>query len=126
MTNELIAAAARLADALRAENEALAALDLKRAAAMLPEKTEAAAAFTALGNAMRPGQEPEARDLAARLRDLAEENRRLLERAIAVQGRVLETIASAARAQASAPRYGARGALAPDRKAAAFALSARA
>ncbi|MBC7801937.1 MAG: hypothetical protein H7Z10_15065, partial [Gemmatimonadaceae bacterium] len=69
-------------------------------------------------------QSAEAAGLALRLRDLAEENRTLLERAIAVQGRVLDLVARAARQGAGANRYGAGGAAMPD--SAAMALHMRA
>lgn len=98
MSTDLIAAATHLADTLAEENEALAALDLRRAADMLPRKQQAVAAFTtalASGVATEP--------LAQRLRFLAHENKALLERAIAAQGRV---IAVFARAAAPPPRYG--------------------
>jgi len=99
MSTDLIAAATHLADTLAEENAALAALDLPRAAAMLPRKQQAVAAFTtalAWGGATEP--------VAQRLRSLADENKVLLERAIAAQGRV---IAVFARAAAPPPRYGA-------------------
>ena len=47
MTEDFTAAADRLAEVLAAENAALAAVDLRRAGAMLAEKTSAAAAFVA-------------------------------------------------------------------------------
>lgn len=116
MTPELIRAAVRLADLLRAENDALASLDLGSAAALFDTKQEAAATFAGLVGAQAPakGTVPAAaREVAARLRELAQENRRLLERAITVQNRVIGTVtraASAAAAQA-APRYGRSGAM---------------
>lgn len=124
--NPTIAAATRLADALDAENRALRALDLPAATALLTEK---AAATEALAEARRAGATPggpDAAAAAARLRSLAEENRRLLERAIAVQNRIIGTLARAARQGAAPSRYGAGGAPAATRQAAACAVVARA
>ena len=99
MSTDLIAAATHLADVLVEENVALAALDLPRAVALLPRKQQAVAAFT---DGLASGGAAEL--LAQRLRSLANENKTLLERAIAAQGRV---IAVFARAAAPAPSYGA-------------------
>ena len=111
MSPDLIDAAIRLADALVRENQALAALDLPRAASMLADKQRAADAFFAAQTLLADGTPAEpnaaARDVAARLGTLAEENRRLLERAIAVQGRVIGTLARAVRPEALG--YGAHG-----------------
>lgn len=120
-TPSLIAAAVRLADVLQTENAALAALNMAAAARLLPEKLAAADAFavaqagTAAGAAAaakgrqagRHGIELDA--VAQRLQVLAAENRRLLQRAMLVQGRVIATVAKAARATAerAAPGYGA-------------------
>ncbi|HJS87077.1 MAG TPA: hypothetical protein VJ779_16595, partial [Acetobacteraceae bacterium] len=86
-------AALRLLDALDRENTALAALDLKRVASMLAEKQEAVEAFT------RACQRDRAivalTPLVPRLGEAAARNRQLLERGIAVQGRVLALIARA-------------------------------
>lgn len=125
MSPELIAAAVRLADVLRAENEALARLDLPAAAGLLDGKQEAAAAFARLAGAApgRPasGEARETaaglRETAAGLRELAQDNQRLLERAMLVQNRVIGTVTRAAAASVAraAPRYGRGGAMAPDR-----------
>ena len=114
-TSLLIAAAVRLADVLQTENAALAALNMAAAARLLPEKLAAADAFAIAQagagakerQAGRPGVELDA--VAQRLQALAAENRRLLERAMLVQGRVIATVAKAARATAerAAPGYGA-------------------
>ena len=113
----LLAAAVRLADVLQTENAALAAMNMPAAARLLPQKIAAADAFTAAQagagerHAGRYGVELEA--VARRLQDLSAENRQLLERAMVVQGRVIATVAKAARATAerAKPGYGARGAL---------------
>ena len=104
MIDALIEAGHHLAEALRRENEALAALDLSRAAELAKPKVQATDAFTAAFTAARhtgARVEGEARSaataMAARLEALSVENRRLLERAVDIQSRVIETIAGAAR-----------------------------
>jgi hypothetical protein len=122
-------AALRLLGVLDRENAALATLDLARAASMLAEKEEAVAAFT---HACRKGRAtPDLAGLATRLGEAASRNRQLLERGIAVQGRVLAVIARAAsRALAAqAPdrcslRYGAHGGAALARTPLALSLRA--
>ena len=107
--------AAALADLLARENAALAALDFARATALLGEKQAATAAFA-----------PSADDVpadVARLRGLIEENRRLLEHAIRVQGRVLGMVARALCSQP--PCYGAGGAPVPGASVAPALVSAR-
>jgi hypothetical protein len=121
MTQDLTEAAERLAAVLERENAALGALDLRRAAAMLAEKQQAAAAFVAA----QPGGRAPPAELACRLRDLAQENSRKLEHAISVQRRIVGIITRAVRASAPAPRYGATGAMAAGRST-PFTLSARA
>ncbi len=125
MNTDLLTATNRLCDVLAAENAALAALDLPRAAAMLDAKQAAMAALTAARSAGPTPHSPALQQGVGRLRELAEENRRLLERGLAVQSRVLAVIASAARASHPAPRYGRSGGYA-DRPSSGWALSARA
>ena len=137
MTPGMIAAGEALAETLARENAALAAMDLAAAARLYPGKDAAAAAFSAAGDTVIDGmvdslsaeQRRLARELAERLRRLVEENRRLLERAMHVQGHVLGTVARAM-AQVSPrrqpPRYGASGALADARRQPPVVLSARA
>jgi hypothetical protein len=67
-----------------------------------------------------------AADLATRLQHLGTENRRLLERAITIQSRVIETIAGAARPRNNGAGYGAAGHRPPLRQASAIALTTRA
>ena len=122
MTPGLIDAIDKLADAVAAENAALQALDLPAAAALLARKQTAAASLAAARPAASPT--PALRAAATRLRALADENRRLLERAIAVQTRVLGVLAGAARASNPAPRYGRSGGYAA-RPASGWAFSAR-
>jgi hypothetical protein len=120
MTKDLITAGTRLAETLESENAALAALDLQRAAGMLADKQSAVAEFDVARTA--PVLSEAAQRMARRLQGLAMENKRLLERAIAVQGRVIGVIARAATAATEPPGYGpARG-----RRPAPMAFSARA
>lgn len=111
MSTDLVDAAEYLAETLTQENSALAALDLKRAGTMLAVKERAVAAFTvALTGA--PLAEAD-RPWASRLQSLTDENKVLLERAMAAQGRVMAVFAQAVaqpsgycgtRARASAER----------------------
>ncbi len=126
MTQELIDAAVDLVGLLARENEALGQMDLARAAAMVGAKRRAAEAFAEASG----GAESTARlapPLQRQLAELAEENRRLLERAMKVQGRVMGTIAGAmARRAREQGGYGANGARTAHGKAPALTLSARA
>ena len=76
-----------------------------------------------------PNATPAASDpaaiLARRLEELGRENRRLLEKAVALQSRVIETIAGAALPKANAQGYAPAGRMPPARPP-AIALSARA
>jgi hypothetical protein len=117
MTQELIQSATALAETLAEENRALGSLEFARAATLVDAK-ERASAFIA-AQAREASAPPEMRTrrqvleaALARLRDLAAENKRLLERAIIVQGRVIGSIVEALRKTPIAPRYGASGALA--------------
>lgn len=117
MSNETTTPAARLAAILTEENAALAALDFPRAVALLPAKTQAAESVLAAPDAAA----------APLLAPLAEENRRLLQHAMAVQGRVIEIVARAIpRAlQQTSGCYGAKGKL-PSPRMPAVTISARA
>jgi hypothetical protein len=133
MMQTLIAAGLRLAEALRAENEALATLDLSRAATLAATKIQAAEGFAAAHaaciktGATASGEERQAAErLNAALGRLAEENRSALERAIALQSRVIETIAgAAANAARRGAAYGAGGRVVAPKQAPALRLSAR-
>lgn len=120
MTMELMEAGRALAETLEAENAALTALELPRAGAMLARK-ERALADLAAARANATSQDAAAR-MARRLQGLALENKRLLERAIAAQGRVIEVVARAAVPAAVSTGYGATSGRCPP----AFALSAKA
>lgn len=134
MMQMLIAAGLRLAETLRDENEALATLDFSRAAQLAAAKIQAAEGFAAAqaacDKAGRAFDQAE-REVAARLTEaiegLARDNRAALERAIALQSRVIETIAGAASAatRRAGGNYGAGGQAAAPYRAPALALSAR-
>ncbi len=123
MSETITGAAARLVELLTQENAALAALDLPRAAAMLAAKQDAIARLAA---AQDVADRAALQALASQLQALATANGALLERAIAVQSRVIGVVASAIPRAVNAPRYGARGGIAQAGRPAAFALAARA
>ena len=109
MTISLDLAVQRLAHVLAAENAALGAMDFAGAGALLAPKHAAADALAA---AMRAASAGPAEPAGMReLGTLADENRRLLNRAMRVQRRVLDLVARAARASQPASRYGASGKL---------------
>ncbi|HXA22235.1 MAG TPA: hypothetical protein VNW90_08040 [Acetobacteraceae bacterium] len=127
MSQELIAAARLLADTLAEENVALTALDLPRAGSMLADKQRAVTGFlTACGAERTATLNATIAPLAQRLQSLSEENRTLLERAIAVQGRVIGIVARAAAPRVAASGYSAQGTLGHHARPTAFALCARA
>jgi hypothetical protein len=108
----MLDAARALSETLRRENLALMALDLDEAAAMLGEKTAAVERFAAAAR-LPDGPLVDAettRRTAHRLRGLADENRRLLNHAIDVQGRVVGTIRQAAMKPGTNRRYQRSGA----------------
>ena len=116
-----------------AENAALQSLDLSGAAPLARTKQQAsdafAAAFTATtrtGMSTDQAVKASTAELTRRLQSLSAENRRLLEHAIALQSRVIETIAGAALPRAVAPGYGALGRARMLRQPPPLALSARA
>lgn len=126
MSNELKEAAGRLADLLTRENDALKRLDLSAAVALVPAKEAALADLT---------KQPDTRMLPAmvglaalgqRLGELASENQALLERAIAVQTRIVRIIARADATPPASARYGIPGARTLSHRPAAIALSTRA
>ncbi len=102
----LAEAARRLASVLREENAALAAMDFARAGALLGAKHAAADGLAAATKSAAAGNGGEAlRELTV----LAEENRRLLNRALRVQRRVLDVVARAARQNGGPARYDTNG-----------------
>ena len=117
----LLEAASRLERVLLAENAALVKLDVGALPALLTEKLAASRDLAAASREPLPGT-AEFKAAALRLRDLARENRRLLEHAIEVQDRVMRLVAGAAR-QVSlqrVSRYGAGGQARPEREAVAL------
>lgn len=101
-------AAAALADVLRQENHALLHNDLPTAGRLLTRKQDVVRAFTDAARAAPGAPVPH---VARELPELAETNRRLLERAMAVQRQVIGLVArSATGAGAPAGRYGRTGA----------------
>ena len=124
MSNGVVDAVKRLADVLAEENEALKRLDYPAAMLLVPAK-EAALADLA--------KQPKGLTLPAsmaavgeRLGTLAAENQVLLERAIAVQTRIVRIVAQACVPPPAVTRYGGRGGKTPSHRAGALALSTRA
>ena len=130
MKPEMLAGARRLAKVLALENDALARLEYPRAVSLLPEKKQATLAFAAaLANLADPGRvQGEAEKVITELAELLQQNKRLLEHAIGVQSRVVQTVArSASQALENGPRYDVGGSSAHRPGRAAFiALSATA
>jgi len=106
MAETLRMAVLRLSDVLERENQALAVMDIRRATALLPEKSAALAAFADLT------PDPTLTREARYLDELARGNRRLLDRAIFVQNRVIGIVVRAAISAAPRPSYGAKGQIA--------------
>jgi hypothetical protein len=114
-------AAQRLADLLARENAALRRLDFLAAVALVPAKEAALAELEKLpqGSTSQSG-------LGQRLSALAMDNQSLLERAIAVQTRIVRIVARASAPVATATRYNGYGGRAPKTRAAALAVSTKA
>jgi flagellar biosynthesis/type III secretory pathway chaperone len=94
MTKQAIDAANRLADVLARENAALKRMDFPAAIALVPAKEAALAEMTRDAPPLPAASRSHALlALSQPLRGLAEENRALLERAIAVQTRILGIVA---------------------------------
>jgi hypothetical protein len=124
MNDERSEAVQRLTDLLAQENQALKRLDFTAAVALLAAKE------AALADLARPSLLPMASTkMAQRLSDLASENQILLERAIAVQTRVVRIVARACAPAPAATPYnghgGRRGERAPSARTSALALSTR-
>ena len=110
MTAGLIAAAVRLADIIAQENAALRAIDLARAG-MLRRQAGRDRALRAAQQAGLVGRRGECGPWPRALQaPMAPENRLLLERAIAVQGRVIGTSPGHPDAARPRPAYGAKAA----------------
>jgi len=134
VNRDLLEAAVALAAALTQENAALAATDLAGAAALLRDKERVTLAFTAAQRraarqpaaALTPAERAVAEQLERQLAGLAAENRRLLERAMLVQRRLVGGVAKAVpKATAGVVRYGASGAMATAHRPPPIMMSAR-
>ena len=98
--NNIVAAAEALSETLKSENAALESLDFKAAVMLLQQKQVHGRAFmTAQAQALANdiGSLPRARlrQLAVELGSLASDNKRLLERALTVQSRLIANLAQA-------------------------------
>jgi hypothetical protein len=111
----------RLADVLEQENLALRRLDFPAAVALVAAKEAALAELT---DSPLPAIQRTA--LAHRLAGLASENHALLERAIAVQTRIVRIVARAAISPPAVMRYNGYGGRPPSHRTGALALSTRA
>lgn len=126
MSTSLIETVSGLADTLARENAALEALDLSGAVAVLPEKRRALALLTEADAVSLTAEQRPAMELALRrLRELASENRLLLQRALTVQSRVIEIVAGALPRPAPGGRYAAPGVRVPAVRAMAWSMSTR-
>lgn len=134
LSHALIAAAVALADTLARENAALLSMNLPSAVALLVDKHRDTDAFAAAharvaaqGGAVEAPLRSMAETVGERLSGLAAENKRLLERALLVQQRVIGSIARAVpRALETAPRYDAAGGIAGAARPPPVALAAQA
>jgi len=135
MIDALIETTERLCDVLMAENEALAALDLAAAGALAAEKGKATTALqetylAVAGVGAKADGDEEAAALRAaidRLALLTHANTALVEQGLALQMKLMRTIARAiprARA-AEAPVYRADGSQLPPRPPEAYAFESR-
>lgn len=118
MIDQLLAATDSLAAVLEQENAALARLDLAAATRDLGRKQHAAAAFataqaTVTNIPLDTGMRARVTEVGYRLVALAQENRRLLERGLAVQARVIGVIAGAVPRAIAADAAGYRAGGAP-------------
>jgi hypothetical protein len=123
MSDDLLDAGERLAAVLAQENDALKRMDFGLAVALVPAKEAALADMT-----KQPPERvsPPLAALGLRLSRLAAENQALLERAIAVQTRIVRIVARASAPPPAAVRYGGHSGRTLSNRAAALALSTRA
>jgi hypothetical protein len=120
MSTDFLDAAQRLADLLTQENQALKRMDFPAAVALVPAKEVALADLTkqpAMGTIP-----PNLTALGQRLGGLAIENQTLLERAIAVQTRIVRIVARAGAPPPAATRYGGHNSRIPSNRSTALAL----
>ena len=126
MTAALLETVSSLADTLVRENTALDALDLAAAVAVLPDKRRALAMLAeAAPMAVTAEERPAMEAALKRLRELARENRSLLQHALSVQSRVIEIVARALPRSHPADRYGDTGARVIPPRAMAWSMSTR-
>lgn len=124
MSKPLIVTARRLADLLDRENTALRSMNLRGATTLLAEKSAVVAELSAFVAPTGDSFDPDLRAMARRLDALAQENRRLLQRAIVAQKRVISIIVRAAIAASAGTSYGIPGR--PPRPTGPMTLSTRA
>lgn len=125
--NSIFIAAQALCAVLDEENAALQRFDVPRATALVPAKRSATDALLLAQRQGALSPSPESLALAERLQHAALQNKKLLERAIEAQKRVMGCIARAVpRAISQGGRYGAKGAVPKPAMTPAVALSARA
>jgi hypothetical protein len=124
MSKDLVEAAQHLADLLTRENDALKRLDFASAVALVPAKEAALADLTKQPKV--PALPPPLIALGTLLGRLATENQTLLERAVAVQTRIVRIVARACTPPPATTRYGGRSGRTPPRQTAALALFTRA
>lgn len=124
MSSDLTEAAQCLADTLARENEALKRVDYAAAVALLPAKE---AALDELARHPRPTSlPPKLAALGRSLGDLAAENQILLERAVAVQTRVVRIVVNAVKPAPAARPYGTKRGRSPSERSVPMAISTRA
>lgn len=124
MSNDLLGAAQRMADVLTQENDALKRMDFSSAVALVPAKEAALADLTK--HKVERVLPPPLAVLGRRLSGLAAENQALLERAIAVQTRIVRIVARACAPPPAVTPYGRQCGRTPSNRATALALSTRA
>jgi hypothetical protein len=124
MSNEIARIAQNLADVLSRENDALKRMDFSAAVALVPAKEAALANL----NKQSAGRllPPPLVALGQRLGGLAAENQALLERAIAVQTRIVRIVARACTPPPAAEGYGGPVRRTRSHSSTAMALSTRA
>jgi hypothetical protein len=123
MTTEFVNAAQQLADLLERENDALKRMDFPSAVLLVPAKETALAAL--IKQPKLPAIQPLATTLMQHVNAVAAENQMLLERALAVQTRIIRIVARAAARPAETAHYNEHGARPQPYRAAALAVSTR-
>jgi hypothetical protein len=111
MPKPLMDAARSLTDVLRRENDALAAMDVGLAAALLAEKTAAINNLTKAREAFDQVPQEDMAPIAQSLDRLVSLNRDLLKRALAAQQRVIGIVVRAAATVTAETSYGTEGCL---------------